>query len=138
MGRPVTKVKEGAFENNTFVKKINFSRNLKVVSEKMCKNCKALEGFQLGSSIVEIATEAFAGCDKLISATMSKNVKRIGSKAFKNCISLKSVKIPSGVTEIAEDAFEGCQVLTFYCESDTYAEKYAQSHKFNVINMKLE
>lgn len=138
LGRPVTKVKEGAFENNIFVKKINFTRNLKVVSEKMCKNCKDLEGFQLGSNIVEIATEAFAGCDKLISATMSKNVKKIGSKAFKNCISLKSVKIPSGVTEIAEDAFEGCQVLTFYCESDTYAEKYAQSHKFNVINMKLE
>lgn len=39
--------------------------------------------------------------------------------------------------DIADDAFEGCNRATFCCGKDSYAEKYAKTHGFNVINMEL-
>lgn len=137
LGLPLTEIKEGAFENNQLVKKVNFKKNLERMSARMFKNCKALEGVQMGMNIKEIEEEAFYGCLSLSCVVIKKRTEKIGTKAFANCEKLRSVKIPNGVKEIAEDAFEGCPMAVFYCEEGSYAEKYANEHGFKVVNMKL-
>ena len=138
MDRPVRRVGIGAFRGNTTMKKINFCKSMTVLPTAVCKNCKALEGFQLGSNIVRIQKEAFAGCSKLSSVAMRQKVSTIDSHAFWNCKDLRSVKIPSSVTFIADNAFEGCPNAVFYCEEGSYAKQYAESHGFRVVTMELE
>lgn len=135
---PVKELNIGAFEGNSTVKKINFSKNISVISERLCKNCVSLEGFQLGNGTKEIGKEAFAGCINLSSAVMKNNVIKIDDGAFKDCVELRSVKLPNSITYISNNAFDGCEKAVFYCEKDSYAEKYAKSHGFDVIIMKLD
>ena len=138
LGVAVSELAEGAFRGSTTMMKINFSKSLSAISKAACKDCKVLEGFQLGSKIVKIEEEAFAGCKRLSAAVMRSKVRRIESRAFAGCTGLRSVKLPENVTFIADDAFEGCSMATFYCEEDSYAARYAEAHGFPVIIMDLE
>lgn len=135
MGKAVYGVLPGAFSNCKVIKKINFKKNLKFVSEKMFYGCKTLEGLQIGN-VREIHDEAFSGCAAL-SCIVLKNVETIGEKAFCNCTALRSVKISPKVRYISEDAFEGCLKAVFYCEKGSYAENYATDHGFDVVYMKM-
>lgn len=135
---PVTQIKEGAFEGNQIIKKINFKKSITVISERMCKDCVELEGFQLTNAVIEIGNHAFENCQRLSAAVMRRQVKKIGERAFANCTNLRSVKIPMNVMDIADNAFEGCPNVIFYCEKGSYGECYANKHGFKMINMKLE
>lgn len=138
MDLPITAIKKGAFKQQPIMKKINFRKKLTYISEEMCKDAALLEGFQLGGNVEEIRDEAFSGCVKLSAAVMKNGVKKINSKAFANCVNLRSVKLPSNVEFIAEDAFSGCEKAIFYCEPDSYAQKYAEEHGFKVVIMDLD
>lgn len=135
---PITKFGVAAFENNESLKKINFRKTIPVISDRLCRNCINLEGFQLGASTSRIGDEAFSGCVNLTAAVMKNSVKTIGKKAFSGCKNLRSVKIPAGVKEIADDAFENCLNVIFYCEPESYAEQYANAHNFKVVRMNLK
>lgn len=137
IGLKVKSIKEGAFEGNQIIKKINFNKNISFISNRAFKDCVNLEGLQLGRGVKEIGEEAFTNCTNLSAVVIKSKVKRIGSKSFYNCKNLRSVKIPYSVIEIAEDAFEGCKKAVFYCEENSYAEQYAKEHGFKYINMKL-
>lgn len=134
---PITSVEEAAFAGNQIMKKMNFRKNVRQIKPRLFKDCKMLEGFQLAKTTKEIGEEAFAGCESLSAAVMKNGVKKIGPKAFAGCTNLRSVKIGPNVSEISDDAFEGCTRAVFYCEADSYAEKYANDHGFKVLNMKL-
>ena len=138
LGVNVTRLAAGAFQGSRTIMKINFSKNLTAITERACKDCKVLEGFQLGSKTTDIQEEAFAGCESLSAAVMRSKVQRIGSRAFAGCTALRSVKIPGNVTSIADDAFEGCTKAVFYCEANSYAAQYARDHGFPVVIMELE
>ena len=135
---PVRELAPAAFSGNTIMKKINFCRTVTVIPAGVCKSCKVLEGFQLGGNVVRIQKEAFAGCVRLTSVAMRKKVRRIDSRAFANCKDLRSVKIPAEMKFIADDAFEGCPNIVFYCEENSYAKQYAETHGFPVVIMELE
>lgn len=137
LGVPVVQLKDNAFANSKSLKKINFGKNMDVVNAGACKGCTSLEGFQLGRSIKTVGTSAFEGCSKLACAVMRESVEEIGSRAFANCKGLRSVKLPKNVVKIADDAFAGSAQATFYCEKDSYGEKYAREHGYKVINMKF-
>ena len=136
--RFVTKMKEGAFQSDERLMKINFNKNLTEIPARLCKDCVKLEGFQLGSKTTSIGEEAFDGCKKLAAAVMSASVTSIGSKAFRNCTALRSVKIPVGIQQIADDAFEGCPNVVFYCEPGSYGLRYAAEHKIKSVVMDLK
>ena len=62
----------------------------------------------IGSNIVSIGKNTFAGCSKVTSISIGKNVTEIGKNAFANCknleiIIIKSKKLTS--QNIAEGAF---------------------------------
>ncbi len=135
---PITKVADFALSSTSAVKKINFKKNLKSISKGMCKDCSALEGFQMTESVQEICDKAFEGCTVLSAVVVKSGVERIGSKAFSGCTDLRTVKFKSEVCDIAPDAFEGCKRAVFYCRSGSSAEQYAMQHGFKVVNMVVE
>jgi hypothetical protein len=135
---PITGICEGAFENNPVIKKVNFKRNIKKISDRLFKNCTMLEGVQFTNNVKEIGIEAFANCTSLSAIVMKNNIQTIGSKAFANCTNLRTVKITPSVANIADDAFVGCEKAVFYCEENTYGYEYAIKHGFKAVNMKLD
>ncbi len=134
---PVVDTLEGFCEEDPILRKINFSRDLPFIERRAVKNCKLLEGFQMGRNTIGIREEAFAGCEKLYCAVMRKKLRRIESRAFAGCQELRSVLVPPNVTFIAEDAFADCPKATFYCEPGSYGEAYAKAQGFPCIQMDL-
>ena len=66
----------------------------------------------LRDGTVGIASEAFYGCEGLISISIPNSVTNIGSYAFEECNGLASVSIPDNITNISIGAFKGCSNIT--------------------------
>lgn len=138
LDRPVTKISPRAFEADKILKKINFGKNLTRISSRCCKDCTALEGFNMSrTKIKSIGKEAFCGCESLSCAVLKKPLVKIEERAFAECPNLKSVKLASTVSYIAPDAFEGCGKLTIYGDKGSYAEEYADKYGIPFVPFKM-
>ena len=95
---------------------------------------KTLDAYSIPSSVTQIQSYAFAGCNSLIyltlpsgltqiedgtfygcrfkSLSLPSSVTQIGSRAFRACTNLTSITLPSGVTQIDYEAFRDCTSLT--------------------------
>lgn len=58
-----------------------------------------------------IPSEAFKGCEKLLTVTVGKGVKSIGSEAFGNCHNIASATLGDDVETVGEFAFFACSAL---------------------------
>ena len=65
----------------------------------------------LPTSVTDIGSSAFYGCDKLMVINLPENVKSIADQGFAYCRNLTNIVLPEGVTEIGNYAFQGCNVL---------------------------
>lgn len=101
-------IKEFAFSNCSYLKRIKFSENLKVIGEFAFSGDTALVTCHIPSG--EIEASAFMGCSHLKQITFGK-VVAIGNAAFLDCNSLSSLVIPSSVKRIGNEAFAGCTNL---------------------------
>jgi len=137
LNRPLTEMAEGALAGCGHLKKINFGKGILHIPAGVCRDCTALEGFQLGGKTESVGDEAFAGCTALTAAVMRNSVISIGKRAFADCPALCDVKLPPCVTDIAEDAFEGSPNIVIYCEQDSCGEAYAIRNGIPYVNMKL-
>ena len=86
-----------------------------------------------GKPVVAIADNAFSG-SSLTGVSIPSGVESIGWFAFFGCVSLTSVSLPSSVTSVGYDAFSNCPKLTIYCPAGSYAEKFAVSYGYSVVN----
>lgn len=68
--------------------------------------------FTIPSSVTSIDSEAFSGCDKLVSITIPDSVVKIGSYAFVGCQSLTNIDLPANLTAIEWAAFDYCISLS--------------------------
>jgi hypothetical protein len=73
----------------------------------------AFPGAKGGSFIVEapvksIASEAFYGCNSLMSLLLPNTIVDIGNYAFKDCWSLTSILLPEGVLALGNQTFQDC------------------------------
>lgn len=83
-------IKDGAFKNNKFIKKITIKGNIQTIGEEAFAN----------SNIEEIVFEGnFKGLD-------------IGAGAFRNCVRITVITLPDNVEQIGDNVFEGCYNLT--------------------------
>lgn len=83
-----------------------------------------------GLYVVKIAENAFADT-KVKSVSIPSACREIDWFAFYGCYALSTVYIPSSVESIGYGAFDGCsKKLTIYCESNSFAQKFAQSFGF--------
>ena len=99
--------------------------------------------------VLNIESEAFAGCADIISLRIPETVKSLGDGAFRDCPALttvviekgvttigtcafagngalRSVTLPDSVLSIEDTAFEDCASLTLTVAEGSYAEKYAK------------
>ena len=72
---------------------------------------KTLDAYSIPSSVTQIQSYAFAGCNSLIYLTLPSGLTQIEDDTFYGCSSLKSLTLPSGVTLIGKSAFYGCSSL---------------------------
>ena len=83
-------IKDGAFKNNKFIKKITIKGNIQTIGEEAFAN----------SNIEEVVFEGnFKGLD-------------IGAGAFRNCVRITTITLPDNVEQIGNNVFEGCYNLT--------------------------
>lgn len=83
-------IKDGAFKNNKFIKKITIKGNIQTIGEEAFAN----------SNIEEVVFEGnFKGLD-------------IGAGAFRNCVRITTITLPDNVEKIGDNVFEGCYNLT--------------------------
>lgn len=83
-------IKDGAFKNNKFIRKITIKGNIQTIGEEAFAN----------SNIEEVVFEGnFKGLD-------------IGAGAFRNCVRITVITLPDNVEQIGDNVFEGCYNLT--------------------------
>lgn len=83
-------IKDGAFKNNKFIRKITIKGNIQTIGEEAFAN----------SNIEEVVFEGnFKGLT-------------IGAGAFRNCVRITTITLPDNVEQIGNNVFEGCYNLT--------------------------
>lgn len=83
-------IKDGAFKNNKFIRKITIKGNIQTIGEEAFAN----------SNIAEVVFEGnFKGL-------------AIGAGAFRNCVRIEAITLPDNVEQIGDNVFEGCYNLT--------------------------
>lgn len=83
-------IKDGAFKNNKFIRKITIKGNIQTIGEEAFAN----------SNIAEVVFEDnFKGL-------------AIGAGAFRNCVRITAITLPDNVEQIGDNVFEGCYNLT--------------------------
>ena len=64
-------------------------------------------------TVVDIANNAFSGCDTLTNIELPDSITGIGDSAFSNCTSLTSIIIPNSVKAIPYNCFSGSTSLEY-------------------------
>ena len=90
---------------------VRFNEGLQKIEHYAFYNCKSLVSITLPSTLVEIGTNAFYGCNNLREVIFNDGMQKIDLYTFCNCSSLESIKFPSTLVEIGSDAFRGCRNL---------------------------
>lgn len=100
-----------AFYKCSNLKKIHFTKGLRILERSAFNSCRALEEVILPDTLIDIGEKAFAYCSKL-----------------------RSMHIPSSVGHISEDAFDGCKdLITIYCKENSYAHNYALRNSLKFV-----
>lgn len=101
-------IKDGAFKNNKFIRKITIKGNIQTIGEEAFAN----------SNIEEVVFEGnFKGLD-------------IGAGAFRNCVRITAITLPDNVEQIGDNVFEGCYNLT----SLAYSAEIPLGRLFTTVN----
>lgn len=107
----VTIIGEGAFSNDTTIKKVIIGKNVKQIAEGAFYGNSNIEEIIIADGVEIIGGGAFVGCTSLKEIIIPNSVRELGPYAFYYCTSLENVKISSGLTEIYEYTFAKCYAL---------------------------
>lgn len=78
---------------------------LSMITDKSITEYTVLEG------TVDIAGDAFNGCENLIKVNLGNSVKNIGQSAFSGCKALTEIKLPSTLETMGAAVFYNCESL---------------------------
>lgn len=118
-GKPVTKISDGMFENDTNITTITLSSNITYIGNNAFKNCPNLKQiiFKSASTYSTASADTHSGSYAIttLAVAISKkdpnnNIAFIGESAFYNCVALESIDVSSATT-IGKNAFYGCSKL---------------------------
>lgn len=105
-------VMEGAFEDLSNLRSVQFGSRVKYMEADAFRNCVYLTSVILPDALEEIPAVAFNGCFALTEVGFGKNLRTVGRYAFEYC-SLRKVTLPDTVTVLEEYAFAQCRSLTY-------------------------
>ena len=129
-GKPVTKISDGMFENDTNITTITLPSNITHIGNNAFKNCTNLKRIifksarTYGSVAVDTQGENYeinAGALASGNNDPNNNVTFIGEGAFYNCLALESIDV-SSATSIGKEAFYGCSKLESASLNDNLAK----------------
>ena len=118
-GKPVTKISDGMFENDTNITTITLSSNITYIGNNAFKNCLNLKQiiFKSASTYSSASADTHSGSYAITTLAVvngkkdpNNNVAVIGESAFYNCTALESIDVSSATT-IGKNAFYGCSKL---------------------------
>ena len=118
-GKPVTKISDGMFENDTNITTITLSSNITYIGNNAFKNCPSFKQiiFKSASTYSTVSADTHSGSYAIttLAVAISKkdpnnNIAFIGESAFYNCVALESIDVSSATT-IGKNAFYGCSKL---------------------------
>ncbi len=112
IGNDVKMLTDSVFAEQRAVETIVIPDSVEIIGTSAFRNCTSLKNLSVSDSVTEIGIKAFEGCASLTEFTVPKGVKALGKDVFKNCTSLRNLTISDSVTEIGVGAFEGCASLT--------------------------
>lgn len=72
---------------------------------------KSISSYALKEGTVNIAGDAFARCENLVSVQLGDKLESIGASAFSGCVSLRSITLPSTLVSFGSAVFYGCKSL---------------------------
>lgn len=101
-------VRSGAFDEQSGVRRIEFSETCVFLEERAFAGCDTLEEVVLPEGLETLEAETFADCGSLRSVVIPASVKLIRSGAFRGCTALEHVELQNPQASVFEDAFEGC------------------------------
>lgn len=158
--KPVTKIVNNAFLNNTNLTYISIPATITSIGMNAFYGCSSLDSIVIPDSVEQIGNNAFYGCSSAEVISISQNTKlteiprncfsgcsmvtevtipfgitTISDRAFFDCTSLYDVIIYPSVISISEKAFDGCTSMRILGWNDTYAQQYAQENNIPFISM---
>ncbi|MBQ8425477.1 MAG: leucine-rich repeat domain-containing protein [Clostridia bacterium] len=99
----------GVFQDCVNLSKIEFTNNIKVISDSLFQNCTSLETIKILDSVEKIYGWTFKNCKNLTSIEIPSSVNEIGTCAFENCNKLERVE--GVINDIGQEAFKNCSKL---------------------------
>lgn len=88
------------------IEEINIPSNIRKISVGAFEHCDKLEKINFNEdSVIEIAKNAFYGCERLKNVYLPKSLKRIDEGVFSN---IEVINIPKNIEFIHEKAFKYC------------------------------
>ena len=99
---------------NSKLRSIKMGRHVSGIGTGAFENCTRLIQVDLGKNLRRIGVRAFSGATALREIVIPVGCIHIDSQAFANCTSLERVFIPDSVKYIAPDAFDGCPKVKLY------------------------
>ena len=112
LNKPVIGIKEYAFDNNYFIKKVFVSEGVKIIKKYAFRDCSSLKEIVLPNSITTIEEFAFSRCSRISSFDFPTSLSTISEGMFEYCNGLKNIIIPESIKAIEKNAFRGCLWLT--------------------------
>jgi len=125
----VTSIEESAFYDCKGLNRVSIPNSVKHIGYRAFGYCTDLNNINLPQGLKILEQEVFYGCG-FNSFVIPHGVVHIKEDAFANCWSMVRITIPESVTKIDTDSFFNIlSDIHIECFRDSYAHKWAKSHK---------
>ncbi|NLF27914.1 MAG: leucine-rich repeat protein, partial [Clostridiales bacterium] len=115
-GLKVIGVGEGAFVG-TGITDVQLGANVEFVEEGAFKDETKLKKLVLNAKLEEIGANAFKGCEKIAEVVLPEALESIGASAFAGT-AIASIEIPKNVESIGDDAFDAAKLKGILVHND--------------------
>jgi len=115
-GLKVVGIGEGAFVGSS-VTDVALGANVRFVDEGAFRDESKLKKLTLNGKLMEIGANAFRGCEKIAEVALPESLLKLHDGAFAGT-AITSVEIPKYVMLLAADAFDGAPVKSILVHND--------------------
>ncbi|MBQ5591881.1 MAG: leucine-rich repeat protein [Clostridia bacterium] len=87
----VAYINENAFENCSYLKKVNLPNDIISIGQDAFKNCTGLEKIVIPDGTYTVCHGAFEGCTSVTEITIPKSLTSLANYAFADCVSVEKI-----------------------------------------------
>lgn len=134
-GKPITKIKESAFESNESILSLTITGNITTIGKNAFKGCKNLKKISLGPDMKVLEESCFMDCTSIYEIYLPEKLEYLGNKAFKGCKQLTDINLPDGLKYLGEDFILDCEYIVYdIYENEGYQDKYIDNWLIEYAN----